>query len=101
MEKLVYCPSCHGKGTTQISFEVWGSKKPAEISDIPCTDCHGAKEVTHERAKEIIRFTELYKSIWCKCGNPSKQTKFHPKGNAVCAKHCYTCADCGKITQIG
>jgi hypothetical protein len=101
MENLVNCPTCKGTGKISITFSELGSKKPPEIILINCRDCDGAKQVTPQQAKSIIRFTKEYENAWCKCGNPSKRSNFHPNGIKNCSKHCYTCADCKKITQIG
>jgi len=95
------CPTCNGTGKVEVKFITLGSKNPPELFKINCSDCDGKGDVSESEVKRIIRFKKAYDNAWCKCGNPSKKSTFHPRGTSTCAKHCYTCDDCKKITQIG
>ena len=101
-ENLVDCPVCKGTGKMQIKMITLGSKAPAEVSNINCIHCDGRGKVSKEEAREIQDLIDYDKKMWCKCGNPSKRSNYHPDGKGKwVTKHHYTCADCGKVTQIG
>lgn len=89
------CTVCKGK--SKITLKVHSNESTtSESYEIDCFDCKGSGSITEEQAA----FIEHRKNIWCKCEGNHGVT-FHPDGNDVCAKHCYTCNRCGKIVQIG
>lgn len=94
------CPVCKGTGKMNITFSTYG-KPGEEKTEINCVHCNGKGTLSDTDAEDLESYLEFQKNAWCKCGNPSGQSKFHPRGNKLCAKHCYTCKDCGKLTQIG
>lgn len=60
--------------------------------------CHGKGTMSQVMADQM----KADQDLWCECGNPSGESIFHDDGmHPQCSKHCYTCQDCGKITQIG
>jgi hypothetical protein len=93
-------PKCHcdnGKKTISVtSISAEGRKESSCVID--CIDCKGTGEISKER----LEFIEYMKTLWCECDpHPNTNVTYHPHGNEVCAKHCYTCNHCGKIVQIG
>jgi len=86
------CPTCKGSGKMKLEVHEAGKVTNMEID---CIDCDGTGKVTKAVAKSIQRS----KDIWCKCGNPSSESDYHP--DTPNSKHHYTCADCGKVTQVG
>lgn len=94
----VTCPTCHGSkknSMTQVDFLT--GKVVAEWK-VDCIDCDGVGWVSAPKAKQI----EAMKDAWCTCGNPSGESVYWPDNtNPKCSKHCYTCKDCDKLTQVG
>lgn len=98
---MTNCPSCKGSGKINITFSTFGSNKPPEVIAIDCSDCNGSGTLSDAQARDLESYKKFEEKAWCKCGNPSGDVKYHPKGMKYCAKHCYTCKDCGKLVQIG
>lgn len=91
------CPICKDKGQISIKMKTFGLEK-AEEHVICCVTCNGNKEISIEEENKLKRFNAL----WCKCGNPSGNIKYYKDGeHPECAKHCWVCCDCGRLTQIG
>lgn len=63
--------------------------------EIDCVNCGGSGYLTELQAARIKAMDE----IWCRCGNPSERSIYHP--DVPGSKHHWTCADCGKVTQVG
>ena len=108
-EKMkVNCPRCGGSGTMSIGVTnmecidgKWVEhKEPA--TEIDCITCKGSKTMDEKKANLIKEAWEDERNRWCDCGNPSGDVKYWEDGtHPHCSKHCYTCRDCGKITQVG
>ncbi len=99
MSNSTNCPACNGTGKKTITFRNLGSKETS-VHEIKCFYCEG-EILTPKQAKEVQQSIDYEKQMWCKCGNPSKQTTFHKDGNKITGKHCWTCNDCKKVRQIG
>ena len=98
--KLVDCPHCKGTGKQSISFQEIGKK--AVPYEITCIMCDGKAKLSSREAQKIQDELDYEKMIWCKCGNTSGVTHYWPDGKGkLVHKHHYTCADCGKVVQIG
>jgi hypothetical protein len=90
------CPTCDGSG--QMKFSLFENSKAPVPRVMTCIDCNGRGQITEEKLAHL----QYIKTIWCSCDpHPDLNITFHPDGNEVCAKHCYTCNKCGKIVQIG
>ena len=85
----VPCPAC--KGTKRITLTVSERGKPTTEMEINCVTC---KDGTISQVEQ-----DVIDSFWCKCGNPSGESDYHPDHGGM--KHHYTCRDCGAITQVG
>lgn len=89
------CPQC--KGDKQITVTVSEFGKSGDHSfKMDCITCNGAGKVTAEQA----RAHKAMADAWCTCDEPG-DPDYHPDGNDICGKHCYTCSNCGKILQVG
>lgn len=94
------CPQCKGKTTVSVTAHKFVAGK-GFISeppvDLTCPTCNGKGEID-DRKMEAYEFEQ---NMWCKCGNPSGNSKRWDDGEGIIHKHHYTCLDCGKITQVG
>ena len=103
------CPTCKGKKQIKIEVvEVFLAPKKEESKSklkkeshhfgSACFTCKGKGTITKKQEFQLKR----ERASWCRCGNPSNQTDFHDDGElGVGSKHCWTCGDCGKLTQVG
>ena len=90
------CPDCKGEGRKDITIEF--KDDPADTLNIECFTCNGEGEVDQEGYDAWV----YEKNVWCKCGNPSNETRFYDDGEGKWVhKHHYVCIDCGKVVQIG
>lgn len=100
MEKKIKCPSCV-EGKMSIKMEVMednGSFTSSPTTEIDCVICDGEGTIDQDTQDMI----DYEKTIWCKCGNPSKNTHYWEDGQGeLVYKHHWTCADCRKVVQIG
>jgi len=88
------CKVC--KGTGKQTIEVCGAETGKFEMD--CFWCEGTGEMTPRQK----RTWDFARNSWCRCGNPSGESKFYDDGKHPTTKtHHYRCVDCGKITQIG
>ena len=93
----MHCPCCKGTGQQNLTITTHGESDSSQMS-ITCIVCHGHGTLS----KEDYRDYQDAMSLWCECGNPSEEAAYVPdNASPDCAKHHWTCADCGKITQVG
>jgi hypothetical protein len=91
------CTICKGTGKQKVSFVVWGSGKPAEISEQNCIGCDGTGNMT-AHMKEVIDYE---RNMWCKCGKDYGVTFYKDGQHPEISKHHYRCKKCKKVVQIG
>jgi hypothetical protein len=94
------CECCKGTGKYDLPVTTHSDGGVTEeiVPDVKCHVCKGKGYLT---ANEKEQWDE-YDKLWCKCGNPSEDVIPYGDGeHPSCHKHCYACADCGKLTQIG
>lgn len=90
------CAKCNGTGKGKCaSVHYENGVRKEQSFEITCFSCTGTGEVTAARVAQLKRMDEM----WCRCGNPSGETTYHP--DSPRAKHHWTCNECGKITQVG
>lgn len=90
--KVDICTVCNSRGKQYVRVD--------NIMDIvvDCIWCHGKGVMTEEERRRYKEYIEM----WCDCGNPTGISHYIPDGkSAVCRKHHWVCADCGKVKQMG
>ena len=104
---LIPCHDCKGKGKININFSldhsiISADKETKYIShEIICISCCGRGQFDLSQKKDCI-LTEIYRTMWCKCGSPSESYYVDNYKCIDCInKHHYHCMYCGLITQIG
>jgi hypothetical protein len=91
------CLKCKGTKTLDIKITTYG-KPGMEVKTIKCVYCDGTGKMTD---KQIAQF-KAEQEMWCRCSNPSGERIFYDDGeHPQCSKHCWACADCNKIVQVG
>lgn len=91
------CPTCKGTGKVTIKVTTFG-QKGSENFETDCLTCHGKGRITLKQARQLKKEQDS----WCRCGNKSGKTDFHDDGElGAGSEHCWTCSDCGKLTQVG
>lgn len=99
-ETLHDCPHCNGKGKQTIPVTtVTPTGTAHESFEMPCLFCNGKGKVSKEAIAQQEAARKRAEKFWCRCGNPSGETNYHPDTHN--SKHHWTCADCGKVTQVG
>jgi len=89
------CPSCKGSGKITFEIEEMFSDNPVTKSILDCILCDGTGDALEDDIKRLHSF-------WCKCSNPSNQTRFYNDNeHPDCSKHHYRCLDCGRVIQTG
>lgn len=89
------CPRCKGSGKMPLQVHEGGSVRNMELT---CIDCDGSGEITKAQHEQNQRAM----AMWCRCGNPTGQSRFYEDGEAPDVhKHHVKCGDCGKVLQVG
>lgn len=93
------CPKCEGTKKITVRFVTTGGPSDeVELVELDCVTC-GAAGIVSEKELQAIQDAD---AMWCRCGNPSGDANsFSDYQHPTCSKHCYTCADCGGILQVG
>lgn len=97
--EMIKCPQCdNGIQHIKVTEIKNGIAIEEPGFDLKCDLCDGKGHITLQQ----MRYWGAQNKLWCSCGNPSKESKYWEDGtNKYCSKHCWTCKDCGKLTQIG
>jgi hypothetical protein len=94
------CPTCSGTGKQTIAVCTDTAAGRVNTSfDMECPICKGGRVITMVQMREIVKSKIAAAKFWCRCGNPSGNVDFHD--DAPGSKRHWTCADCGKVTQVG
>jgi len=88
------CPQC--QGAKVIVVTVYDARQVTYIEELCCPTCSGSGQATYKATKE---YQDMLNS-WCRCSNPSGESCYHPDSLET-GKHHWTCADCGKVLQVG
>lgn len=94
------CLVCNGRGVIEVTGVMVeaGVSRPLDPVELTCVWCNGSKVMTPAQVAEHRWYVEA----WCRCGNPSGNTRFYENGeDPTFYTHHWNCEDCGKLVQVG